>query len=60
MCWPTGVRIKLSLATLKKWRLTKADVTKRFLQTGKGQKEVLVIPRQSPDKGFVWLLLTLA
>lgn len=61
MCSPSGVRIVLSIASLRGWRLSKADVKSAFLQTGKAQRDVYVVPpRESLDRRNRWLLLTAA
>lgn len=58
MCSPTGVRIVLSFESLKKWRLSKAEVKSAFLQTGKVRCDVYVIPScESGDRALYWLLL---
>lgn len=56
------MRIIFSTAALRKWRLTKIDVTTAFLQTGSAERDVYVLPlRQSRDKErCVWILLTAA
>lgn len=43
MCPPTGIRIILSIATLKAWKLYKADVKLAFVQNWSAQREVYVI-----------------
>lgn len=44
MCSPAGVRIVLSIAYLKNWVVTKADVKAAFLQTGEALRDVFTIP----------------
>lgn len=59
MCSPSGVRILLSIAALRKWRLSTIDVKSAFLQTGRAERDVFVVPpRECADRKFYWLLLT--
>ena len=60
--WPlTGIRLLLSMASLRKWRITKMDVESAFLQTGDANRNVYVVPpRESKNRSFYWLLLTAA
>lgn len=62
MCPPLGVRIILSIATLFAWILTAIDVKTAFLQTGRAERDVYVIPpTESTDRGSkMWLLLCAA
>lgn len=61
MCAPVGIRIILMVATLNKWKITRADVKSAFLQTGTPSRDVYVIPpRESKRKNFAWLLLAAA
>lgn len=51
MCSPSGLIIVLSVASLKGWRITKADVKAEFLHTGAALRDVYVIPpRESSEK----------
>ena len=51
----------LTTAALLNWRVYKADVKSAFLQTGKAQRDVYVLPpKESADKRHSWLLLTAA
>ena len=60
-CPPTGVRILLSVSTIKKWPLAKIDFTSAFLQTGNATRDVYVVPpRECCRKSSYWLLLTSA
>lgn len=43
-CPPVGIRILLSLASVFKWCLAKVDFTSAFLQTGKAERDVYVVP----------------
>lgn len=61
MCSPSGVRVVLCIASIKGWRITKADVKAAFLQTGQALRDVYVIPpRECTSKDVYWLLLTAA
>lgn len=62
MCPPSGFRIVASIASLRKWQLTKIDVKTAFLQAGKAERDVFVLlPTKSSDRGkCLWLLLTAA
>lgn len=62
MCPPAGFRIVTSIASLTKWRLTKIVVKTTFLQSGRDEQNVFVIPPyKSADRSkFAWLLLTAA
>lgn len=62
MCSPVGIRLLLSAEWLFGWQLTNPDVKDAFLQTGKVQRDVFIIPRrESVDRGkTLWLLLTAA
>lgn len=44
MCYPSGLRIVLSIGSLKGCRITKADVKAAFIQTGIALLDVYVIP----------------
>ena len=59
MCDPTGVRVLISNATVRKWRISKVDVKSAFLQTGPAERSVYVIPPLVSEDRFrsVWLLL---
>ena len=60
-CLPSGIRILLSISTIKKWPLSKIDFTSAFLQTGAAKRDVYVVPpRECRRKSFYWLLLTSA
>lgn len=59
MCWPSGFRIYLAIASIKGWVLTNADVKQEFLQTPQALRDVYVIPpHECTDKDVYWLLLT--
>ena len=60
MCAPMGVRLLISIAAVKKWRITKVDVKSAFLQTGAAERQVFVIPPGESKDRFksLWLLLT--
>lgn len=60
MCPPLGFRIIASLASIRKWRLSKIDVKTAFLQTGQAERDVYVVPpTESSDRNkCLWLLLT--
>lgn len=61
MCSPVGIRVILMIAAMKKWKVSNADVTSAFLQTGKAARKVYVVPpRESGHKDKLWLLLTAA
>lgn len=48
----------LSVASLRKWRVVKADAKSAFLQTGPAGRDVSVVPpRESKMKNELWLLL---
>lgn len=58
---PAGVRIALSVSSLRKWMLAKADVRSAFSQTGNARHNVYVIPpHESADRSHYWLVLTAA
>ena len=58
-CAPTGIRIFLSISTIKKWPLSKIKFTSAFLQTGAAKCDVYVVPpREFRCKSFYLLLLT--
>ena len=61
-CPPTGLRIVESIASLKGWKIKKADVKAAFLQTGAATRDVYVKPpRECGMKStHMWLLLTAA
>lgn len=44
MCSPCSVRIVLSPASVKCWRVSNADVKAAFIETGQAQRDVYVIP----------------
>ena len=54
------MRLLISIASLYAWRLSKIDVKSAFLQTGKAERDVYVIPPvESGDRGkCAWLLET--
>lgn len=56
------MRIILSTAVLRKWRLSKLDVKLAFFLTGDAERDVYVVSfHKSGDRGrYVWLLLTAA
>ena len=57
----TGIRILLSIYSMKKWPLMKIDFTSDFLQTGSAKCDVYVEPTQEyRRKSFYWLLLNSA
>lgn len=62
MCSPVWMRIILSTAALRRWRLTKLKGKELFRHTDQNERDVYVrTPRESVDKGrCVWLLLTAA
>lgn len=52
---PCGVRIVLSIASIKGWRITKDDVKAAFLQTVMAHRDICVNPsRESPYKDHYW------
>lgn len=58
---PLGIRIILSIAIIKKWRVLKIDVKSAFLQSRPAERDVYVNPpRESKRRNEVWLLLTAA
>lgn len=59
MCSHVGMRILISVTVTNSWYVRKRDVKAAFLQTGKGTRDVYVIPPvESKDRGKVlWLLL---
>lgn len=60
-CPPTGIRLLLSIAAVRKWPLSQIDFTSAFLQTGAARRDVHVIPpRECKDLSKFWLLLTAA
>lgn len=62
ICAPCGIWILLSIATIKGWRLSKADARSAFSQTGEATRNVYVTPfRESKHRYcFLWLLQTAA
>lgn len=59
MCSPTGMRIVLTIAALRRWPLAKADVKAAFLRTGRADRDVSVRPPlESEQKQRYWLLLS--
>lgn len=44
ICLPVGMRIILSLVSIRRWRLSKIDVKTAFLQTGQAQHDVYLLP----------------
>lgn len=61
MCPPIGIRIVSSTATIRKWRVVRADAETAFLQTGPAARDVYVIPpRESTHRNTLWLLLAAA
>ena len=61
-CSPAGLRIIDSIASLLGWLVTRVDAKTAFLQTGKAQREVFVIPPVESEmrSTHVWLLLAAA
>lgn len=58
ICPPIGIRVVLSVALLRKWRIVKADAKSAFLQTGPADRDIYVVPpRESKMKSELWLLL---
>ena len=57
MCAPVGIRVVATVATIRHWRITKADVKTAFHKTGKADCDVFVVPpRECKDKRHYWLL----
>lgn len=60
-CSPVRMRIILSIAVIKGWKLAKIDFKSAFLQSGQAIRDVYVVPPRESKKRFVyWLLLTSA
>lgn len=59
MCSPVDFCIVASIASLRRWCLTKADIKTAFLQTGLAERDVYVIPPvETADRSkCLWLLL---
>lgn len=56
-----GVRTVLSVASMYNSRLTRADSSSSYVQTGKAQRDVYVLPtHKSSDRAHYWLLLAAA
>lgn len=61
LCFPCGLIISLSIASLKCVRVRKADVKSAFPQNDQAKRDVYVIlPRECTRKQHYWLLLTAA
>lgn len=62
MCPPIGIRIISTVATVRKWRIIRADAKTSFLQTGPAGREVYVIPPAESNQrhNVFWLLLVAA
>lgn len=61
MCSPVGMRVALSICTMKRWNFAKIDFTSAFLQSGLAERDVYVVPpRESGKRVYYWLLLTAA
>ena len=61
MCAPVGIRVVATVATIRHWRITKADVKTAFHKTGKADCDVFVVPpRECKDKRHYWLLQVLS
>ena len=61
MCSPIGIRIILTIATIMKWAIARADAKAAFMKTGRAERDVYVKPpRESLDKMYYWLLLVSA
>ena len=57
----TGIRILLSMSTIKNLPLGRIDFTFAFLQTDTAKRDVYVVPpREFRSKYFDWVLLTSA
>lgn len=59
---PVCTKIILSTAALERLRLLKLDVKTAFLQTGKDDRDVYILPPRESSKRYrcVWLLCTAA
>lgn len=58
MCSPTGTRVVVTVAGLRKWRITKIDVESAFHQSGPADRKVYVrSPKESKLRNELWLLL---
>ena len=60
-CPSFGIRLLLFVCTILGWFLTKVDVKSAFLQSGRANRDVYVIPpRECRNRSFLWLLLVAA
>lgn len=61
-CPPSGIRIVLSLSSLKGWKTIRIDAKRAFLKTGRATREVYVIPPTESKMRSThrWLLLVAA
>ena len=60
MCPPLGIRIISTTATVRGWRIVRADAKSAFLQTGPAERLVYVRPpAESANRmNVLWLLLS--
>lgn len=62
ICSLTGVHILTSIVSIRKWLMTKVNVKSAFLQTGKAERKVYVVPPKEATDRFklLWLLLVVS
>ena len=56
-CTPTGIRILLSVYSMKKGPLGETDFTRAFLQTGSSKRDAYVVPPREWRRKSFYLLL---
>lgn len=59
-CYPIGIRIVCSIATIFSWPLSKVDFDSAFLQSGASNRDVYVRPTRECNtrRNYYWLLLS--